>query len=44
MVKVNKHRDGDMSLVVMKSGLRPSPSKIAVVVVAPFPSRIIEVT
>ena len=34
MVKVNKDRDGDMSLVVMKSGLRPSPSKIAVVVVA----------
>ena len=34
MVKVSKNRDGDMSLVVMKSGLRPSPSKIAVVVVA----------
>ena len=34
MVKVSKNRDGDMSLVVMKAGLRPSPSKIAVVVVA----------
>ena len=34
MGKVNKDRDGDMSLVVMKSGLRPSPRKIAVVVVA----------
>ena len=34
MVKVSRNRDGDMSLVVIKSGLRPSPSKIAVVVVA----------